>query len=110
MSDPAKRANVARELALLRRQRDARGFVGGALDALACELKETNLALWEIEDRIRNCEKRQDFGAEFIALARSVYQRNDHRALLKRRINDACGSAIVEEKSYDEQAPASGER
>lgn len=106
MSDPGKRANVARELALLQRQRDERGFVGGALDALARELKETNLALWDIEDRIRNCEKRQDFGSEFIALARSVYQRNDHRALLKRRINDACGSAIVEEKSYDETASA----
>jgi tetratricopeptide (TPR) repeat protein len=104
MSDPSKLANVARELSLLRRQRDERGFVGGALDTLTRELKETNLALWDIEDRIRNCEKREDFGTEFIALARSVYQRNDHRALLKRRINDACGSAIVEEKSYDEAA------
>jgi tetratricopeptide (TPR) repeat protein len=102
IADAAKRANVARELALLSRQRDERGFRGGALDALTRELKDTNLALWDIEDRIRACEKRQDFGEEFVALARSVYHRNDHRAALKRRINDVCGSAIVEEKSYDE--------
>jgi len=102
ITDSAKRANVARELALLQGLRDDRGFAGGALDALAQELKDTNLALWDIEDHIRNCEKRSEFGAEFIALARSVYQRNDHRAALKRRINLACGSAIVEEKSYDE--------
>ncbi|ATQ68189.1 MULTISPECIES: DUF6165 family protein [Methylosinus] len=105
IADAAKRANVARELSLLADQRDARGLRGGALEALTRELKDTNLALWEIEDRIRNCEKRQDFGAEFIALARSVYHRNDHRALLKRRVNDLCGSAIVEEKSYDETQP-----
>ncbi|HEY8065550.1 MAG TPA: DUF6165 family protein [Methylosinus sp.] len=107
IADAAKRANVARELSLLAGLRDDRGFAGGALDALADELKDTNLALWEIEDRIRNCEKRSDFGDEFIALARSVYQRNDHRAALKKRINLACGSAIVEEKSYDEAPRAS---
>jgi tetratricopeptide (TPR) repeat protein len=100
--DPAKRANVSRELELLRGLRDARGYVGGALDALTRALKETNLALWDIEDDIRNCEKRQNFGADFIALARSVYQRNDHRAALKKDINLACGSMLVEEKSYDQ--------
>ncbi|WP_255608948.1 hypothetical protein [Methylosinus sp. Sm6] len=84
-----------------RRPRRAAG-AGGALDALTRELKDADLALWDIEDRIRACEKRQDFGDEFVALARGVYQRNDHRALLKRRTDDLCGSAIVEEKSYDE--------
>ncbi|OAI30908.1 hypothetical protein A1351_00875 [Methylosinus sp. R-45379] len=107
IADAEKLANVARELALLKGLRDERGFVGGALDALARELEETNLALWNIEDDIRNCEKRGDFGDEFIALARSVYQRNDHRAALKKCINLACGSLIVEEKSYDETPRAS---
>lgn len=107
IADAAKRANVARELALLQGLRAERGFAGGALDALTRELKETNLALWNIEDDIRNCEKRSDFGPQFIALARSVYQRNDHRAALKKRINLACGSLIVEEKSYDEAPRAS---
>jgi hypothetical protein len=33
-------------------------------------------------------------------LARSVYQTNDRRCAIKRRINEAAGSAIVEEKHY----------
>jgi hypothetical protein len=48
----------------------------------------------------RDCERRQDFGPGFIALARSVYIQNDRRAAIKRRINDLTGSDIVEEKSY----------
>ncbi|MFM2280366.1 MAG: hypothetical protein RLZZ444_2597, partial [Pseudomonadota bacterium] len=41
-----------------------------------------------------------DFGPRFIELARSVYIRNDKRAEIKREINAALGSALVEEKSY----------
>jgi hypothetical protein len=63
-------------------------------------LREVNEALWEIEDAIREEERDQRFGERFIELARSVYQRNDRRAALKKRINEALGSAIVEEKSY----------
>jgi len=37
---------------------------------------------------------------EFIQLARSVYRENDRRAAIKRRINLANESQIVEEKSY----------
>jgi hypothetical protein len=59
-----------------------------------------NEALWDIEDRIRDCERDQNFGPEFVELARSVYRTNDRRSALKRQINDIAGSAIVEEKSY----------
>ncbi len=38
--------------------------------------------------------------AEFIELARAVYITNDRRAEIKRRINEATGSALIEEKSY----------
>jgi hypothetical protein len=43
-------------------------------------------------------------------LARSVYQLNDERAALKRAVNEALGSALVEEKSYAayKVAPAAG--
>ena len=64
------------------------------------DLRRVNLALWQIEDDIREHERRQDFGAGFIALARSVYRSNDRRAALKARINGLCGSEIVEVKSY----------
>jgi hypothetical protein len=70
------------------------------LTGLAAELKQVNEALWRIEDDIRDCERRQNFGPVFIELARSVYRENDRRASLKSRINDLLGSRIVEEKSY----------
>jgi hypothetical protein len=35
-----------------------------------------------------------------VELARQVYRTNDRRAALKRAINQALGSALVEEKSY----------
>ena len=53
-----------------------------------------------IEDDIRDKERAKSFDAGFIALARSVYIENDERAAIKKRINTALGSAIVEEKSY----------
>jgi len=64
------------------------------------DLKRLNETLWEIEDAIRDCERREDFGAEFIRLARSIYKINDKRAAIKRAINALHNSAIVEQKSY----------
>jgi hypothetical protein len=59
-----------------------------------------NESLWRIEDEIRACERAGDFGPHFIELARSVYETNDRRAAVKRRINERLGSEIIEEKSY----------
>ncbi len=99
--DPAKLRNVTHELTLLRRLRGESGFHGCELDALGAKLKTANLALWEIEDEIRLCEQRGDFGERFIALARSVYKTNDERGGAGSAASILlCGSAIVEEKSY----------
>ena len=100
IGDPAKEANVRKELALL--ETVCVQTIGGVegLDPLTAELLAVNAALWDIEDGKRDCERRQDFGPAFIALARSVYIENDRRAAIKRRINDLTGSDIVEEKSY----------
>jgi hypothetical protein len=54
----------------------------------------------DIEDQIRDCERAGDFGQQFIELARSVYQQNDRRAAIERRINQRLGPEIIEEKSY----------
>jgi len=51
-------------------------------------------------DKIRDCERREDFGLRFIDLARSVYRLNDDRAKIKRTINTLLGARIVEQKSY----------
>lgn len=93
-----KKANVRRELSLLYPLADQhmRPDLKPAVDSLL----EVNLALWNIEDEIREHEARGDFGKRFIELARSVYKTNDRRAELKREINIACGSVIIEEKNY----------
>jgi len=65
-------------------------------------LKAINESLWDIEDAIRVMERNQSFGEEFIDLARSVYFTNDKRAEIKKQINAAAGSEIVEEKSYED--------
>ncbi len=59
-----------------------------------------NAALWDVEDALREKERRGAFDAEFIALARSVYRHNDERAALKRRVSEKLGSTLLEEKSY----------
>ena len=71
-----------------------------AVRLLYDELRRINAMLWDIEDAIREAEARVQFGPEFVRLARSIYQTNDERAMLKRRINDLLGSDLVEEKSY----------
>ena len=61
-----------------------------------------NSKLWNIEDDIRECERKKLFDQTFIDLARSVYFTNDERAKLKNHINNTFGSELVEIKSYEE--------
>jgi len=70
-------------------------------DPLYKELYIVNCKLWDIEDHIRDLERRKDFGEDFIATARSVYVNNDRRAELKREINIKTSSGLTEEKSYE---------
>ena len=100
--DPAKQHNIARELVALMDvvQQQQLGYPGGDLAELGRELSAVNQQLWTIEDDIRECERQGDFGPRFVELARAVYRRNDERAAIKRRINEQCGSELVEEKSY----------
>ncbi len=61
-----------------------------------------NSKLWNIEDDIRDCERKKLFDQTFIDLARSVYFTNDERAKVKNDINKTFGSELVEVKSYEE--------
>jgi len=70
-------------------------------DPLYKSLYEVNCELWDIEDRIRDLERKKDFGNEFIATAREVYIKNDKRSELKREINIKTSSGLIEEKSYE---------
>ncbi len=91
-------------------------YVESELDLLASILNESsveipeilhqklyaiNLSLWNIEDKIRIKERAQDFGSEFIELARSVYVTNDQRFDAKSQISQYGKSEIHEQKSYE---------
>jgi len=69
-------------------------------DPLYTALYEVNCELWDIEDRIRDLERKKDFGDEFISTARAVYFKNDKRSAIKREINIKTSSGLIEEKSY----------
>ena len=100
IGDTGKLANIRHETAALTARADRAIPRDARIDALWAELYGINATLWEIEDDIRACEAAQDFGPEFIRLARAVYVTNDRRAAVKKAINLALGSALVEEKSY----------
>ncbi len=100
IGDAAKEANVRAELALLEATAAREIPPSPQMEDLIAELTQINAALWDIEDGKRDCERRQDFGPQFVELARRVYIDNDRRAAVKRQINALVGSEIVEEKSY----------
>ena len=101
ISDAAKRVNVQNELDALLPLVAGDAFTTEQMQGLMAELKSINEALWDIEDDIREKEAAKSFDTEFIRLARAVYVTNDKRAEIKKQINLATGSALVEEKSYE---------
>jgi hypothetical protein len=101
LRDEAKLRNVGDELRALTQAFDGQfPVLDDEIKRLVAALKAVNETLWEIEDDIRECERRKSFDARFIELARAVYQTNDERAALKREINVQLGSQLIEEKSY----------
>ena len=92
-------ANVRKELSLLLEIAGAQ-LRGSEVLNLKKKLRVVNKELWEIEDSIREKESANEFDQDFIALARSIYKRNDERARIKRQINVLFASEIIEEKSY----------
>jgi hypothetical protein len=102
MSDPIKVANVKHELALLEKTWKDSGAAAVDIGDEEANLTRVNEKLWVIEDEIRDEERAKRFTEKFIELARAVYFTNDERAAIKKRINTAMGSTIVEEKSYQQ--------
>ena len=98
--DAAKLANVRLELELLQLTWATLGAATATVAADEQALHAVNEQLWDIEDRIRDKEAARSFDQDFIDLARAVYRQNDERAAIKKRVNVALGSRIVEEKSY----------
>lgn len=96
IEDTDKLRNVAKELSLL-----TKALPKGMLeDSFYTKLCRVNMMLWDVEDKLREMESREDFSNDFITLARSVYILNDQRAAIKKEINIKYNSNLIEEKSY----------
>jgi len=91
---------INKEYQMLKEAKNANIKISEKINHFYNELKKINLTLWEIEDKIRICEKNKDFGQEFVQLARNVYFTNDKRSIIKSDINKLSGSNIREIKQY----------
>ena len=100
IKDKSKRNIVLKELNSLHETASKNIKKSKSITKLYKKLKFINLKLWKIEDDIRDCERKRNFGNEFIKLARAVYFTNDERSLVKNMINKLTKSNISEVKSY----------
>ena len=101
ITDEAKLDHVKKELDFL--QKTLMNYVQQEeINNFLENLININSKLWNIEDDIRECERKKSFDQTFIDLARSVYFTNDERAKVKNDINKTFGSELVEVKSYEE--------
>ena len=100
ISDAEKLKDINKELDSL--NQTFKQFIpdSSSIQQLIDKLKSINLKLWDIENGKRQAEKDQNFGKEFIELARSVYKINDERAKIKLEINNTLVSNIKEVKSH----------
>ena len=95
-----RQQEISKEYKILQKTKEMNIESTQEINQLIEEIKIINLKLWEIEDKIRVCEKNKDFGKDFIELARAVYLTNDKRAKIKSKINEIVGSNIKEIKEY----------
>ena len=101
ISDTIKLQHVNKELEFL--QKTLKKYISQEeINEFLLKLVNINSKLWDIEDDIRECERKKLFDQTFIDLARSVYFTNDERAKVKNDINKTFGSELVEVKSYEE--------
>jgi len=91
-----RQQEISKEYKILQKTKEMNIESTQEINQLIEEIKIINLKLWEIEDKIRVCEKNKDFGKDFIELARAVYLTNDKRAKIKSKINEIVGSNIKE--------------
>ena len=96
ISDKSKLKHVNNEILYLKKYIEEYNLDKTIYD----ELKNVNLELWDIEDKLRVKESKGEFDDEFIQLARSVYFTNDKRFECKKKINNIFNSNIYEVKSY----------
>ena len=101
ITDPVKQEMVKKEMNYLQDvMLDIKTFPPSET-TLVEKLKTINTELWDIEDKLREKERRKEFDHEFIELARSVYKTNDERSKVKNEINTIFNSELIDIKSYE---------
>jgi len=100
IKDKTDQEEINKEYKILKEVQNSSLEMTEKLKTLFKEIKEVNLNLWSIEDKLRICEKNKDFGQTFIELARGVYLNNDKRSKIKSEINKILQSNIREIKHY----------
>ena len=100
VKDKNGKEEIKKEYKILKRIQTSSIKITGKIKDLFRSVKNVNIELWDIEDKLRICEKNKDFGKNFIELARGVYFKNDERAKLKSEINKILKSNIREIKQY----------
>jgi len=100
IKDINSQKEIKKEYRLLKEVQNLQIKFTNEIDNLFQDIKRVNLNLWNIEDKLRICEKNKDFGENFIELARGVYFNNDKRSKIKLEINNILGSNIKEVKQY----------
>jgi len=100
IKDKNNLAEINKEYKVLKNAQNSNVEITDKIEKLFNEIKEVNTNLWNIEDKLRICEKNKDYGKNFIELARAVYLNNDKRSIIKLEINKILGSNIKEIKQY----------
>lgn len=100
--DASKLENIKYELSQLQVVLAENYIDKESLKPFVDELRSVNEVIWETENVKRKCESLQDFGGLFIKASRDSYVANDHRAAIKRKINEVLLSEIFEEKIYED--------
>ena len=102
VKDNNSQVEIKKEYEILKKIQDSSIQLNDQIKNLFNSVKDINIKLWDIEDKLRIYEKNKDFGKDFIELARGVYFNNDKRAKIKSEINEILGSNIKEVKQYVE--------
>tara|TARA_Y100000590_G_C15589004_1_gene965271 strand:+ start:492 stop:893 length:402 start_codon:yes stop_codon:yes gene_type:complete len=100
IKEKSSQAEIIKEYKVLKEVQKKNIEINEELKKLIEELKIVNLNLWDVEDKLRICEKNKNFDEAFIQLARDVYFNNDKRSKIKSKINETLGSNIKEVKKY----------
>ena len=87
IKNKASQDEINKEYNILKEVQNSKIKMTEKLKILFKEITDVNLNLWNIEDKLRVCEKNKDFGKIFIELARGVYLNNDKRSKIKSEIN-----------------------